>query len=128
MRLLIGAHDDSIDAYDAKWLAEDDQLLARHEGKLIWRARLNPLVAEPEQRFGAMLVYGFVDAAHRSEWATDAERETLQTLQRRLFRRDVIVASVTRVDPDAMAVTPPAESQTSEAATEAVPEQPQTAP
>ncbi len=128
VRLLIGAHDDSIDAYDAKWLAEDDQLLARHEGKLIWRARLNPLVAEPEQRFGAMLVYGFVDAAHRSEWAADAERETLQTLQRRLFRRDVIVASVTRVDPDAMAVTPPAESQTSEAATEAVPEQPQTAP
>ncbi len=110
VRFFVGAHDDSIDAYDTKWLAEDDKLLERHSGKLIWRARLNPLVAEPEQRFGAMLVYGFTDAAHRDEWARDAQRETLQTLQRRLFRRDVVVASLTRVDPDAMPVASPVES------------------
>ena len=129
VRFLIGAHDDSIGKYDAKWLAEDEQLLARHSGKLIWRARLNPLVTEPEQRFGEMLVYGFTDAAHRDEWAADAERETLQTLQRRLFRRDVIVASVTRIDPDAMPVTPPADLVPApDAATEAAPEQAQAVP
>ncbi len=58
-----------------------------------------------------MLIYGFADAAHRDEWASDAQRETLQTLQRRLFRRDVIVASVTRIDPDAMPVASPADAQ-----------------
>jgi hypothetical protein len=56
-------------------------------------------------------VYGFPDAEHRDEWASDAQRETLQTLQRRLFRRDVIVASLTRVDPDAMPVASPADAQ-----------------
>jgi len=90
---------------------------------------LNPLVTEPEQRFGEMLVYGFTDAAHRDEWAADAERETLQTLQRRLFRRDVIVASVTRIDPDAMPVTPPADLVPApDVATEAAPEQAQAVP
>ncbi len=136
VRFLIGARDDSIGTYDAKWLAEDEQLLARHSGKLIWRARLNPLVTDPEQRFGEMLVYGFTDAAHRDEWATDAERETLQTLQRRLFRRDVIVAAVTRIDPDAMPVAPPADAQPasdsategSDAPAEATPEQTQIVP
>jgi len=115
VRFLVGAHDDSIDAYDTKWLAEDDQLLARHSGNLIWRARLNPLVADPEQRFGAMLVYGFPDAAHRDAWASDAQRETLQTLQRRLFRRDVIVGALTRIDPDAMPVAPPVDLQSTAA-------------
>jgi len=129
VRFLIGAHDDSIAKYDSKWLVEDEQLLASHAGKLLWRARLNPLVTEPDQRFGEMLVYGFTDAAHRDEWATDAKRETLQTLQRRLFRRDVIVASATRPDLDAMPVTPRADAQpASDAAAEAPPEQVQTEP
>jgi hypothetical protein len=88
---------------------------------------LNPLVAEPEQRFGAMLVYGFPDAAHRDEWASDAQRETLQTLQRRLFRRDVIVASLTRVDPDSLPVAPPADAQpASETDAETAAEPPET--
>lgn len=91
VRFLRGAHDDSIAVYESKWLAEDEKLLAEHEGKLIWRARLNPLVTDPEQRFGEMLIYGFSDAQHRDDWAADAERETLQTLQRRLFKRDVLV-------------------------------------
>jgi uncharacterized protein (DUF1330 family) len=129
VRFLIGAHDDSIAKYDSKWLVEDEQLLASHEGKLLWRARLNPLVTEPDQRFGEMLVYGFTDAALRDEWAADAKRETLQTLQRRLFRRDVIVASVTRLDLDAMPVTPRADTRpASDAAAEAAPEQDQTEP
>ncbi len=129
VRFLIGAHDDSIEAFDKKWLAEETQMLARHEGKLIWRARLNPLVAAPEQRFGEMLVYGFVDAAHRDKWANDAQRETLQTLQRRLFRRDVIIASDTRIDPDAMPVTAPVDSQTTpDAPATSPPEQSEVAP
>jgi uncharacterized protein (DUF1330 family) len=113
VRFLTGAHDDSIAVYEAKWLAEDEKLLAEHAGKLIWRAQLNPLVAEPEQRFGEMLIYGFSDAQHREDWAADAERETLQTLQRRLFKRDVLVLAnaqspadtpepaAANVDPDA---------------------------
>jgi uncharacterized protein (DUF1330 family) len=129
VRFLIGARDDSIQSFDTKWLVEETQMLERHEGKLIWRARLNPLVAAPEQRFGEMLIYGFVDAAHRDEWANDPQRETLQTLQRRLFRRDVIIASDTRIDPDAMSVTAPVDSQTTpnEPAASAL-EQPEVAP
>jgi uncharacterized protein (DUF1330 family) len=108
VRLLAGAHNDSIATYDRKWLGDDEKVLGRHAGKLIWRARLNPLVADLEQRFDEMLVYGFTDAAQRDDWAADAERETLQTLQRRLFKRDVIVLSDTRVDPDALTVAPTA--------------------
>ncbi len=109
VRFLTGAHDDSIDVYESKWSDQDAKILAQHAGKLIWRARLNPLVAEPEQRFGEMLIYGFSDATHRDEWARDTERETLQTLQRRLFRRDVLILAnaevaadntVTHADPD----------------------------
>lgn len=100
VRFLAGAHDESIGAYESKWLAEDEKLLDRHAGKLIWRARLNPLVTEPEQRFDEILIYGFSDAQHRDDWAADAERETLQTLQRRLFKRDVLVLANAQVPAD----------------------------
>ncbi len=129
VRFLVGARDDSIQSFDTKWLAEETQMLDRHEGKLIWRARLNPLVAPPEQRFGEMLVYGFVDAEHRDEWANDAQRETLHTLQRRLFRRDVIIASDTRIETDAIPVTAPVDLQaTPEEPAASAPEQPEVAP
>jgi len=91
LRLLKGAHADSLATYDAKWSAEDAKMLERHGGTLLWRARLKPLSAEPEQRFDELLIYGFGDAEQRDAWVGDAERETLQTLQRRLFRRDVLV-------------------------------------
>ena len=107
VRFLAGAHGDSIETYDTKWLSQDETLLAQHSGKLLWRARLNPLVAESEQHFDAILVYGFADAAHRDDWASDAERETLQTLQRRLFRRDVLVLADAETDPDAQPIVPP---------------------
>ncbi len=97
VRLMAGAHDDSIDRYDTQWSSQDATMLARHDGKLIWRASLNPLVADAEQRFDAILVYGFTNAAQRAAWAHDTERETLQTLQRRLFRRDVLVLADTVV-------------------------------
>src|SRR5262249_47581101 len=76
---------------DTDWLAQDERMLARHHGQLLWRARLNPLVAAPEQRFDEILIYGFSDIQHRDAWAGDDERETLQTLQRRLFKRDVLI-------------------------------------
>ncbi len=98
VRLLAGAHGDSIDRYDAKWLGEDASMLAQHGGKLIWRASLNPLVADAPQQFDAMLIYGFSDAAHRMAWVRDTERETLQTLQRRLFQRDVLLLADTMTD------------------------------
>jgi uncharacterized protein (DUF1330 family) len=112
VRFLAAAHDDSIDVYETKWLSEDDALLQRHQGKLIWRARLNPLVAESEQRFDEMLIYGFSDAEHRDDWASDSERETLQTLQRRLFRRDVLVLADTTVSADALVPADAAPSDT----------------
>lgn len=95
VRLLTAARDDSLDTYDAKWLADDDVQLQRHRGKLLWRTRLKPLVADDEQQFDALLVYGFADARGRSDWVSDTERATLQTLQRRLFRRDVLVLAET---------------------------------
>jgi hypothetical protein len=113
VRFLSGAHDDSITDYESKWLAEDEKLLAAHEGKSIWRARLSPLAAEPEQRFGEILIYGFSDAQHREDWAADAERETLQTLQRRLFKRDVLVLANAQVPVEA------ADSADANAATDA---------
>ncbi len=128
VRFLAGAHDDSIDTYDAKWLGEDEQVLLRHGGQLIWRARLNPLVAEPEQNFGEMLVYGFADAAHRDDWASDAERETLQTLQRRLFRRDVIVLSDTQVEPDPLPIAPHNDAATGQSDVDAAPDVSQNEP
>ncbi len=33
VRFLIGAHDDSIDAYDTKWLAEDEQIARASRGQ-----------------------------------------------------------------------------------------------
>lgn len=66
-------------------------MLARHGGRLTWRASLNPLIAEPSQRFDVMLVYGFTDATACAAWADDPERATLQTMQRRLFGRDVVL-------------------------------------
>jgi uncharacterized protein (DUF1330 family) len=98
IRFLTAARDDSIDAFDAKWLDQEEALLARHDGRLLWRARLNPLVADDEQSFDTMLIYGFGDAASRAAWTNDAERETLQTLQRRLFRRDVLVLAESAAD------------------------------
>jgi hypothetical protein len=101
VRFLTGSHSDSIATYDAKWLDQDAQMLARHGGTLTWRARLNPLSAEREQRFDEMLIYGFTDTESRGAWVGDNERETLQTLERRLFRRDVLVLadSQTMVQP-----------------------------
>lgn len=98
VRLLAGARDDSIDTFDAKWLEQEEVLLARHDARLLWRARLNPLVADHEQSFDAMLVYGFADTASRAAWVDDTGRETLQTLQRRLFRREVLLLAETAQD------------------------------
>jgi len=111
LRLLKGAHGDSIATYDAKWSAEDAKMLERHGGALLWCARLKPLSADPEQRFDELLIYGFGDAEQRDAWVADAERETLQTLQRRLFRRDVLVLadSLAMVQPPA---PPPPDAET----------------
>jgi uncharacterized protein (DUF1330 family) len=101
VRFLTGSHADSIATYDAKWSDQDAQMLARHGGALMWRARLAPLAAEREQHFDEVLIYGFPDTESRDAWVGDNERETLQTLERRLFRRDVLVLanSQTMVQP-----------------------------
>jgi uncharacterized protein (DUF1330 family) len=106
VRFLTGSHVDSLETYDAKWLEQDAQILERHGGTLVWRARLSPLTAEREQRFDEMLIYGFADVESRDAWVGDTERETFQTLQRRLFRRDVLVLA----DSQTMVQPPPAPS------------------
>jgi antibiotic biosynthesis monooxygenase (ABM) superfamily enzyme len=58
---------------------------------IVWRARVDPIAVDSNQRFNAMFVYGFADADQRDAWVDDPERATLQTLQRRLFRRDVLL-------------------------------------
>jgi hypothetical protein len=91
VRLLVGARRDSIDSYQAEWSNQDEAVLARHHGLTVWRARVDPIVADSNQRFDTMLVYGFTDAEQRDAWVDDPERATLQTLQRRVFRRDVLL-------------------------------------
>ena len=82
-------------------------MLQQHGGALSWRARLSPLVADADERFDEIQIYGFGDAEQRKLWATDPRRQTLQTLQRRLFRRDVLVFVDARVDADAQPSGPP---------------------
>ena len=106
VRMLSAAHDDSIDVYAAKWLAQDEQMLQQHGGELSWRAQLSPLVADADERFDEIQIYAFGDAEQRRLWAADPRRQTLQTLQRRLFRRDVLVFVDARVDADAQQITP----------------------
>jgi antibiotic biosynthesis monooxygenase (ABM) superfamily enzyme len=91
VRLLIAAHGDSMASYQAEWSDQDAAVLARHQGSIVWRARVDPIVVDSNQRFEAMLVYGFADTDQRDAWVDDPERATLQTLQRRLFSRDVLL-------------------------------------
>ena len=107
VRMFAGAHDDSIDVYATKWLAQDEQLLQHHGGELNWRARLSPLVADPDERFDEMQIYGFRDADGRRDWIADMQRQTQRTLQRRLFRRDVLLFVDARIDAEDRPSMPP---------------------
>jgi uncharacterized protein (DUF1330 family) len=91
VRFVALARDTTMAAYDTQWSAEEAALLAQHGGRLVWRASLNPLIAEPSQRFDAMLIYGFDAASGAGDWADDPARATLETMQRRLFDRDVVL-------------------------------------
>ena len=61
VRLLVGARGDSLATYAAEWSNQDDVVLARHHGTIVWRARVDPIVVDSNQRFNAMFVYGFPD-------------------------------------------------------------------
>jgi uncharacterized protein (DUF1330 family) len=91
VRLLVGARGDSLAAYAAEWSNQDDVVLARHHGTIAWRARVDPIVVDSNQRFNAMFVYGFPTTEQRDAWVDDPERATLETLQRRVFHRDVLL-------------------------------------
>jgi uncharacterized protein (DUF1330 family) len=91
VRLLVGARGDSLATYAAEWSNQDDVVLARHHGMIVWRARVDPIVVEANQRFNAMIVYGFPTTDRRDAWVDDPERATLSTLQHRLFQRDVLL-------------------------------------
>lgn len=111
VRLLAAAREDSLDTYAAKWLTQDEQMLQQHGGALRWRARLSPLVGDANESFDEIQIVGFDDAEQRRVWAADPQRLTLQTLQRRLFRRDVLVfvdASAADLRPAASSVEGPA--------------------
>jgi uncharacterized protein (DUF1330 family) len=91
VRWLVGSHEDSLDRFEAQWLSADAAVLARHSGRVIWRARLNPLVGAESLRFDAGIVYAFPDTERRAAWLEDRERLTLGTLEGRLFRHDILV-------------------------------------
>jgi len=99
VRLLAGTHRDSIDTYKAQWSNEDEAVLARHHGLVVWRAHVDPFAVEANQHFDEMLIYGFPDVDQRDAWMNDPERATLQTLQQTLFRRDVLLLA--KADADA---------------------------
>jgi uncharacterized protein (DUF1330 family) len=99
VRLLAGAHRDSIATYQAQWSNQDETLLARYHGRVVWRAHVDPIVGEASQHFDEMLIYGFPDVDQRDAWMNDPERATLQTLQQGLFRRDVLLLA--KADADA---------------------------
>jgi uncharacterized protein (DUF1330 family) len=92
LRLVRGSADDWRERYDTEWQAEDTALLERHGGRVAWRAGISPLDAAPEFAFDEVWLYAFVDVAGRSAWADDIERRTVQSLERRLFARDVVLS------------------------------------
>jgi uncharacterized protein (DUF1330 family) len=95
VRLLAGSNEDSLERFDAEWASQDATVLARHDGRAVWRARLRPLVADDALRFEAVVVYGFPNAQRREAWLDDRERLTLTSLERKLFARDVLLLTRT---------------------------------
>jgi uncharacterized protein (DUF1330 family) len=91
MRLVQGNREEWRVRYRNDWWNEDVALLDAYAGRLVWRAKLNPLIATDPDRFEEVFVFAFASAAARNDWATDAERRTLQSLEQRLLRRDVLL-------------------------------------
>ncbi len=83
------------EAFEDRWGQQEHELLERHGGVLAWSADLNPLVAQAEDQFDRMTVLEFRDAIASGDWALDPERETLVSLERRLFERDVLLSTRT---------------------------------
>jgi hypothetical protein len=99
VRLVAGVRRDSMGTYKTEWADQDESVIARHHGSIAWRARVDPIVVDSNQRFDAMFVYGFPTADERAAWVDDPARATLETLQRRVFRRDVLLLA--KADQDA---------------------------
>ena len=78
-------------AFEEQWGRQEHELLDRHGGVLAWSADLNPLVAQPDDRFDRLTLIEFGDAIASRAWALDPERETLASLERRLLERDVLL-------------------------------------
>ena len=91
VRFVAVSTDDALSLYADQWSADDGAELARFGGSLAWHATLNPLTAGPGQRWDAMWIYAFADAAGRGAWLDDARRATRHALERHLFQRDVLL-------------------------------------
>jgi uncharacterized protein (DUF1330 family) len=79
------------EAFEEQWGQQEHELLDRHGGVLAWSADLNPLVAQPGDRFDRVTLIEFRDSIAPGAWALDPERETLASLERRLLERDVML-------------------------------------
>jgi len=70
---------------------ESKRLLDNHGGSVVWRAALNPLVADDSDAFDQVVIIGFADLTTRDAWLHDPARSTLYSLQRRHLQRDVLL-------------------------------------
>jgi uncharacterized protein (DUF1330 family) len=91
LRLSKGADAGWRSRYESEWQAEDGALLERHRGRIAWRATLNPIAADDAFAFDEAWLYAFRDERLRAAWANDPERRTVESLEARLFERDVVL-------------------------------------
>ena len=90
-RFVTGDHADWLERYEAQWRAEDERLLARFGGRIVWQAQVTPLVADERDSFDELWLYAFDGTARRAQWAENVERLTTSSLEQPLFKRDVML-------------------------------------
>jgi hypothetical protein len=110
LRLMAAADPDAHADYDEQWFAQDASLLERHGGRVLWRARVDPLSVPDHARFDELMVLGFATVRERDRWLDDTGRATAAVLQSRLWRRNVVLAvaplAVPILDAEAPATAP----------------------
>ena len=116
-RFVTGDKPDWLERYEAQWRAEDERLLARFGGRIVWQAQVTPLVADERDSFDELWLYAFDATPRRAQWAENVERLTTSSLEQPLFKRDVMLF-LHHDDDAAPAAPPPADTAPEPAPTE----------